>query len=161
MDRIKEKLNSLSAKVEEKDLKIQELEKKIKDLEADFLSKDQAVSSLTHRNTTLEADVEKLEEQLSAAKKEALEGAQHGTTSDNLQRKVTVLEEETENLEKQLKETVEKLRVTDVKAEHYERKVTAAEADRDLWEQKYEKECQEHKNTKKELDDLAISLEGI
>ncbi|KAK6538206.1 hypothetical protein TWF694_011087 [Orbilia ellipsospora] len=161
MDRIKEKISSLQADKEKNEVKIDELEKEIKRLEQELSTKESDVTSWTHKNTQLEADVEKLETALAEAKKINTEGANQGVITEGLTRKLAVLEEEIDSTEKQLKETVEKLRLTDIKAEHFERKVTAAEADRDNWENKYNEELEKHKKTKKELDELAASLEGI
>lgn len=72
------------------------------------MTKEHEITSLTRKNSQLEEDVEKLEEQLASVKKEALEGSQHGVTSDNLQRKLTILEEEAEEADKLLREANEK-----------------------------------------------------
>jgi tropomyosin len=47
-----------------------------------------------------------------------------------------------------------RLRQTDVKAGHYERKVQALENDRDQWEAKYEEMAQKYKTVRKELEDF-------
>lgn len=161
MDRIKEKLTKLSTDLEDAKTTHEVLNKEKKELEAVLLSKENDISSFTHKNTQLEADVEKLEKALADAKKEALEGAQHGTTSDNLQRKVQILEEEAEVTEKQLKETIEKLRLTDAKAEEFERRFKAMEAERDNWEKKYEEANAKLAKAQKELDELSASLDNI
>jgi len=161
MDRIKEKISALQIDKEKSENKADELQKDVKRLEQELSIKETEITSLTHKHTQLEADVEKLETSLAEAKKLNTEGANQGVITEGLTRKLAVLEEEIDSTEKQLKETVEKLRLTDVKAEHFERKVTAAEADRDNWETKYNDELAKHKETKKELDDLAASLEGI
>ncbi|KAK6509051.1 hypothetical protein TWF481_003816 [Arthrobotrys musiformis] len=161
MDRIKEKLAKQKADLDLANEKVEELEAKIKEFEAEQTKKEGEISSLTSKNAQLEAEVEKLEEKLSEAKKEAQAGANLGVTSDNLQRKVAVLEEEAETTEKQLKETIEKLRLTDVKAEHFERKVQGVEAERDNWEKKYEEEVEKYKKAKSELDELAANLENL
>ena len=54
-----------------------------------------------------------------------------------------------------------RLRQTDVKAGHYERKVQALESERDKWEEKYEEMSRKYTETKKELDDFAAQLAGI
>jgi chromosome segregation ATPase len=59
----------------------------------------------------------------------------------NLQRKIDLLEDELDRAEKNVKETMEKLRQVDVKAEHFERQVHRAEQERDTWEKKYEVRC--------------------
>jgi tropomyosin len=54
-----------------------------------------------------------------------------------------------------------RLRQTDVKAGHYERKVQALEAKVDEWEQKYEEIDKKYKETKDELDRFAAELGSI
>lgn len=44
-----------------------------------------------------------------------------------------------------------RLRQTDVKAGHYERKVQALEAARDQWEEKYEEMSQKYKKVQQDL----------
>ena len=48
----------------------------------------------------------------------------------------------------------DRLRQTDVKAGHFERKVQALEQERDQWEQKYEEMAKKHAATTKELEDF-------
>lgn len=54
-----------------------------------------------------------------------------------------------------------RLRQTDVKAGHYERKVQALEAERDQWESKYEEMNKKYQQTKKELDDFVAEIGNI
>jgi tropomyosin len=54
-----------------------------------------------------------------------------------------------------------RLRQTDVKAGHFERKVQALEADRDSWEKKYEEMAKKYADTKKELDDFVAEIGNI
>lgn len=54
-----------------------------------------------------------------------------------------------------------RLRQTDVKAGHFERKVQALENDRDQWEQKYEEMAKKYAATKKELDDFAAEIGNL
>lgn len=54
-----------------------------------------------------------------------------------------------------------RLRQTDVKAGHYERKVQALEQSRDQWETKYEEMAKKYEETKKELEDFAKDLSNI
>ncbi len=54
-----------------------------------------------------------------------------------------------------------RLRQTDVKAGHFERKVQALEAERDQWEGKYEEMAKKHIALQKELDDLQIEISGM
>jgi len=54
-----------------------------------------------------------------------------------------------------------RLRQTDVKSGHYERKVQALEQERDSWEQKYEEMSKKYTETKKELEAFAAELNNI
>ena len=51
-----------------------------------------------------------------------------------------------------------RLRQTDVKSGHYERKVQALESARDQWEQKHEEVSQKYTATKKELEDFQAEI---
>jgi tropomyosin, fungi type len=57
--------------------------------------------------------------------------------------------------------TILRLRQTDVKAGHYERKVQALEQTRDEWEAKYEEMAKKHADLQKELQDLEVSMGNI
>jgi tropomyosin len=57
--------------------------------------------------------------------------------------------------------SLHRLRQTDVKAGHYERKVQALEAERDAWEQKHEEMAKKYAQTKKELDDFVAEIGNI
>lgn len=57
--------------------------------------------------------------------------------------------------------TTSRLRQTDVKAGHYERKVQAAEQSRDQWETKYEEMSQKYTTLQKELQELEASMGNI
>ena len=54
-----------------------------------------------------------------------------------------------------------RLRQTDVKAGHFERKVQALEQDRDQWEQKFEEMAKKYANVQKELDDFQAEIGNI
>ncbi len=51
-----------------------------------------------------------------------------------------------------------RLRQTDVKAGHYERKVQALESARDQWEEKYEEMSKKYAQAKKELEDIQTEI---
>lgn len=193
-------MNALRIEADESAGKVEELSAKVKTLEQENLSKEQEITSLQHKNSMLEQEVEKLEKMHGEAKNAADESAQHGTQNDALTRKLQLLEEEAEENDKNLRETNEKyvssdnpddvpqdkknvvwmsdgrggvrhieltisqqsrLRQTDVKAGHYERKVQALEASRDQWETKYEEMAKKYAETKKELDDFVAEIGNI
>ena len=54
-----------------------------------------------------------------------------------------------------------RLRQTDVKCGHYERKVQALETERDQWESKYEEMAQKHAALEKGLHDLEVSISNV
>lgn len=54
-----------------------------------------------------------------------------------------------------------RLRQTDVKAGHFERKVQALEQARDEWENKYEEMAKKHADLQKELQELEQSMGNI
>jgi tropomyosin len=54
-----------------------------------------------------------------------------------------------------------RLRQTDVKSGHYERKVQALEQSRDQWETKYEEMAAKYAAKEKELNDLAAELNAL
>lgn len=54
-----------------------------------------------------------------------------------------------------------RLRQTDVKAGHFERKVQALESERDQWEQKFEEMAKKHSTLQKELEDLQLEISNV
>jgi tropomyosin len=175
------KMNALRIEADENQAKAEELQTKVKTLEQENLAKEQEITSLTHRNQLLEAEVEKLETGVKEAKSLAGESAQHGAQNEALTRRLQLLEDEAEQADKTLRETNEKyahcltgsfcyvdtdhagnrLRQTDVKAGHYERKVQALEQSRDQWEAKYEEMSKKYTDLQKELHELEVSMGNI
>lgn len=56
---------------------------------------------------------------------------------------------------------IHRLRQTDVKAGHYERKVQALETERDQWEAKYEEMAEKHGKLEKDLHELEVSISNV
>lgn len=54
-----------------------------------------------------------------------------------------------------------RLRQTDVKAGHFERKVQALESERDQWESKYEEMAKKYADIKKELEEFQAEIGNI
>lgn len=54
-----------------------------------------------------------------------------------------------------------RLRQTDVKAGHFERKVQALEQDRDQWEAKFEEMAKKYATVQKELEDFQQEIGNI
>ena len=101
-------MEALRVESDDSHAKVEELQAKVKTLEQENLQKEQEITSLQHKNSVLDKEVEKLEEMHGTAKKAADESAQHGTQNESLQRKVQLLEEEAEENDKNLRETNEK-----------------------------------------------------
>ena len=57
--------------------------------------------------------------------------------------------------------TLSRLRQTDVKAGHFERKVQALENERDNWETKYEEMAKKYAAVQKELEDFQQEISNI
>jgi tropomyosin len=161
MDRIKEKLTSLRVEADNAVARAEEAEAKNKKYEQLLLEKDQEIGSLQHRLSTLDGDLEKTEAKLAELKSAREEGETSKTTNEGLVRKIQLLEEELDAAEKNVKETMEKLRQVDVKAEHFERQVTRVEQERDQWEKKYEEAQDRYRQSKAELDELVANMEGL
>ena len=85
-----------------------ELKGKVKTLEQDNLSKEQELKSLTHKNSLLEAEVEKLDADLKKSKDEAASHHEMGSNNEALNRRLQLLEEEAEAADKTTRETNEK-----------------------------------------------------
>ena len=173
-------MNQLRLEADESASKVEELQAKVKTLEQENLAKEQEITSLSHKNGLLESEVEKLDTSIKDLKKTADEGQVHGTQNETLQRRLQLLEEEAEEADKTLREANEKyalppaprwqhmlmellnrLRQTDVKAGHFERKVQALEQERDQWETKYEEMSKKHASLQKELEDLQAEIGNI
>ena len=101
-------MNSLRLEQEETASKNEELQAKVKTLEQENLSKEQEITSLSHKNQLLETEVEKLEDAQKGLKKEVEDSAGAGTHNESLQRRLQLLEEEAEESDKNLRETNEK-----------------------------------------------------
>lgn len=74
---------------------------------------------------------------------------------------MSLLETETKTANPITNEFCNRLRQTDVKAGHYERKVQALESSRDQWESKYEEMAKKYAELQKELHDLEVSISNV
>jgi tropomyosin len=101
-------MNQLRIEADEASAKVEDLQKDVKSLDQQNLMKEQEITSLNHKNSVLEAEVEKLEAQVKEHKATAEEGSQHGTHNETLQRRLQLLEEEAEEADKNLRETNDK-----------------------------------------------------
>ncbi|KAF8637654.1 hypothetical protein AX17_002722 [Amanita inopinata Kibby_2008] len=154
-------MNQLRAEADTAVTRAEEAEAKNKILEQDILGKEQEITSLNRRLDVVNTDLEKAESQITQMKAEAVDSESSRTTNDNLQRKILLLEEELDTAEKNVKETVEKLRQVDVKAEHFERQVQRLEQERDDFEKKYEEALEKFRKSQRDLDELEKSMQDL
>ncbi|KAG0004963.1 hypothetical protein BGZ65_012289, partial [Modicella reniformis] len=63
--------------------------------------------------------------------------------------------------ERDLRETTDRLRQMDIKAEHFERKVQQLENERDVYERKVEELTLKYNGIKTELDETLKSLDDL
>ena len=101
-------MNALRIEADESASKAEEYKAKVKALEAENTQKEQEITSLTHKNQVLEAEVEKLEGSVKTYKDEAAGGAAAGNQAESMQRKIQVLEEEAEESDRTIRELNEK-----------------------------------------------------
>ncbi|CCL99690.1 uncharacterized protein FIBRA_01711 [Fibroporia radiculosa] len=174
-----QRLTALRQEADNAVARAEEAEAKNKKMEQVLLEKDQEITSLQHKLSVMDGDLEKAENKLAAAKTAQEEGDQSKTINEGLQRKIQLLEEELDAADKNLKDAMEKcvlidpvlcdlanrvmhrLRQVDVKAEHFERQVQRLEQERDQWEKKYEEAQTKYRESKAELDDLVANMEGL
>jgi len=154
-------MNQLRTEADTAINRAEESEAKNKKYEQMLLERDQEITSLHHRLGVLETELEKAEGMLADSKTAREEGEHSKTTNEGLVRKIQLLEEELDAAEKNVKDTVEKLRQVDVKAEHFERQVQRVEQERDMWEKKYEEAEEKHRKTKADLDDLVQNMQDL
>ncbi|KAG6828917.1 hypothetical protein H0H92_006303 [Tricholoma furcatifolium] len=140
-------MNQLRAEADNAITRAEEAEAKNKKYEQALLEKDQEITSLQHKLSVMDGELEKAEHNLATQKTASAEGEQSKQTSDLLTRKVQLLEEE--------------LRQVDVRAEHFERQVQRAEQERDAWEKKYEESEAKYKQSQAALDDLEKSMQDL
>jgi len=161
MEQIKAKMTQLRVEADNAVARAEEAETKNKKYEQIILEKDQEITSLQHKLSVMDGDLEKAETKLAELKHSSEEGETSKVTNEGLNRKIQLLEEELDAAEKNVKDTVEKLRQVDVKAEHFERQLHVIEQERDQWEKKYEEATEKYRASKAELDDLVRSMEGL
>ena len=99
---------ALRVECDEANSQVEDMKARIKVLEQENLAKEQEITSLTHKNSVLEAEVEKLESGIKEAKSAAEEGSHAGSQNESLTRRLQLLEEEAEQADRNLRETNDK-----------------------------------------------------
>ena len=101
-------MQSLRAEADNAVARAEEAEAKNKKYEQVLLEKEQEITSLQHKISVLDADLEKAEGKLSDLKSAQEDGEQSKTANEGLQRKIQLLEEELDAADKNLKEAMDK-----------------------------------------------------
>ena len=101
-------MESLRVEAETASTQVEELKARVKTLEQENLAKEQEITSLAHKNQLLEAEVEKLDENVKKHKKDLEDSSHQGTQAEALQRRLQILEEEAEESDRNIRETNEK-----------------------------------------------------
>lgn len=101
-------MESLRLEADKSAADVEDLKAKLKALEQDNLSKEHELKSLTHKNSQLEAEVEKLDKDVKEAKEIAASHREIGSNNEALNRRLQLLEEEAESSDKTIRETNEK-----------------------------------------------------
>lgn len=130
-------------------------------LKQDALEKEQQITSLQRKVALHEETIDGHESKLAEYKNLSHESDQHKTSSDNLTRKVQMLEEELERSEKELKETKEQYKTVEIKAEHFQKSLERLTQERDEMERKYDEALARLEASKKELEQLVSEMEGL
>ena len=99
---------SLRVEADEANTQVEEMKARVKTLEQENLAKEQEITSLTHKNSLLEAEIEKLETGIKELKEAAEDGRTQGSKNESLQRRLQLLEEESEQADRNIRETNEK-----------------------------------------------------
>jgi tropomyosin len=101
-------MNALRTEADNAITRAEEAEAKNKKLEQMLLERDHDITSLNHKLSQLDADLEKAEHSVADSKVARDEGENSRTMNETLTRKIQLLEEELDAAEKNVKETVEK-----------------------------------------------------
>lgn len=101
-------MQQLRVQADESSTKVDELTAKVKTLQQENLAKEQEITSLTHKLSTQETDIEKLETTNKDLKEQLDHVGQSSNQSEALQRRLQILEEEAEEADKNIRETNDK-----------------------------------------------------
>jgi len=160
-NRIQEKMKSLRAEADTAIERAELAEARCKALEQEILGHQQERTSLSHKLSVLDTDLQKAEGDVHTLKSAKEETDKAVSQNDQYRRKIEMLEAELDAADKNLKETTEKLRQVDIRAEHFERQVAILEQDKDKLEKKYEESEAKYRKSKADLDALVLEMESI
>lgn len=124
-----QKMNQLRFEADNAVTRAEDAEAKNKKYDQLILEKDQEITSMTHKISVLEAELDKVDAKLAEAKASQEEGESLKSTNENLTRKIALLEEELDAAEKNVKETMEKYAVATIST-CYRRLITCSGCDK-------------------------------
>lgn len=101
-------MEALRVEADDSAKKVEELTAKVKALEQENLQKEHEITSLQHRNSVLDKEIERVEGLHKDAKSAADDSVSAVANAESDRRKLQVMEEEAEQTDKQLRETTEK-----------------------------------------------------
>ncbi|KAF9955502.1 hypothetical protein BGZ72_003668 [Mortierella alpina] len=158
MDKFKEKLAGVRAELDAAIARTDVAEAEVKRLQDDNTQKDHEITSLKNKLVLAEEHLSKAEERIAENKLNLDEGETTKTVGEGLMRKVSLLETELDAAERNLRETTEKLRLMDIKAEQFERKVQQLEGDKTAYELKIEELNEKYSTVQEEMQK---TLDGL
>ncbi|KZT59048.1 hypothetical protein CALCODRAFT_507737 [Calocera cornea HHB12733] len=154
-----DKVTQLQMQLEGAMSNLEAAQAKAKGLEQRLDQKEQDNAVLAHRLSLAEAAVESAERRLGNVTAATPPSELGQMSNESLVKRVQLLEDELEHSEKTLKDTAAKLRMVEIKADHYDRKITALENQLDDTEKKYEEMERKYMEARTEAEDLARSME--
>ena len=101
-------MNTLNSTVEKHEDTIAKCQARIKELEQENLAKEHEITSLNLKVSVLEGNISTLEEDQAKHKSDVSQSSQQSGDLEALKRKVSILEEEAEEADKNLRDTNEK-----------------------------------------------------
>lgn len=122
-------MNQLRFEADNAVTRAEDAEAKNKKYDQLILEKDQEITSMSHKISVLEAELDKVDAKLAEAKASQEEGESLKSTNENLTRKIALLEEELDAAEKNVKETMEKYVVATIFL-CYQRLITCSGCDK-------------------------------
>ncbi|KAF9948021.1 hypothetical protein BGZ65_008360 [Modicella reniformis] len=161
MEKFKERLASVRAEVDTAVARAEAAEAKIKILNDEHTQKDHEITSQRNKLARADEDLARAEDRVAETRINMDGGETPKNVGDVLMRKVSLLESELDNAERNLRDTVDKLRQMDIKAEQFERKVQQLELEKAEYETKVEDLNSKYNEAKKEMDRIIEGIDGL
>ncbi|KAF9126877.1 hypothetical protein BGX30_015061 [Mortierella sp. GBA39] len=161
MDKFKEKMALVRGELDAKLLKAEAAEMEVKRLTDENTARDIEIKSLLAKVEYAENKINECETRIEDAKSGLDAGETAKVTGEGLTRKITLLEVELEQVERNLTEANEKLREMDTKAELFERKSQQLEADNSSSESKVDELVIQYNTAKADLEATYMGIQDL